>query len=119
MQTGRTQTWRIYNTAALTAAASATTTSALDKRGYAVIGLIVPTIDSAAFTATVSSDNSTFHTLKDGAGTSVSFLTASTGSCAISGGSGFSALEPWPYVKFVFGAAQTSASRALTVVMQG
>lgn len=115
----RVQTLKVYNSVSMTVSASAASSSSLDKRGYSALGLIVPTIDSASIGAYVSSDDSTFVRLEDNAGAHVSFLTASTGSCALSGSSGFDYLEPWPYVKFSFGAAQTGGSRALTAVLQG
>jgi hypothetical protein len=119
MQTPRSQTWRIYTTANLTVSASAAVTSALDKRGFSVVGLVIPTIDSASVSATVSVDGTTYHALKSEAGAAVSFMTASTGSCALSGGSAWAYLEPWPYVKFTLGAGQTGGSRAISAVMQG
>lgn len=109
---------RLYSTATDTMASGATSSTGIDKRGWDAMGLWLPTITSGSVGANVSTDNSTWTRLQTNQGVHVKLYATGTGSCAISGGSAFAALKPWPYV-MVTTAGSQAASRALVWALQG
>lgn len=102
----RAQISRLWKTATTTVPTNGASTTALDKRGFNAVGVVLFTLAaSGAVTFKVSNDNSTYYTLEDPEGTSCGWA-ATTGSCALSCPS---AVQPWPYVKLAYGATQTAS----------
>jgi len=89
----------------------------VDLGGYALMGLIIPTIDSANLTFEVSdATGGTFSTLKDKGGTAVT-VTAGTGGFAVSADD-LAPLAAYRYVKVATSATQT-ADRTFKFILKG
>ncbi len=87
----------------------------IDKRGFAALGVLLPTITSGSVGFAVSGDGTTYVQLDDPPGTALNLGTTS-GCCALSG-SAFEQLAPWPYARLTFGAA--ASTRTATWYVQG
>lgn len=110
MANTRVQTERIHTTKTTTIANGSASTSSCDKGGFTSTGIVIYTLSASATVGfAVSLDDSTYFTLEDPEGTAVGWA-ATTGSCALCAPS---ALEPWPYVKLVYGAAQSASATQL------
>lgn len=93
--------------AVITIATSTTISAETDLEGYAVSGLIIPTIDSANVTFSVSNaSGGTFYTLKDEDGNTIT-ITATTGNFAVAADF-LSCLDAYRYVKVITSQAQGS-----------
>ena len=90
-------------------AQDATTSAAADLEGCAIMGLLIPAIDSANLTFTASNLYAgTYYTVKD-KDASTFTIAAATGSLAISSDD-LTPLAGYRYVKIVASASQTSAA---------
>lgn len=90
--------------------------SAIDKQQFAVVGIILPTLDSGDVTFQVSHDGVTFSALKKIDGTDVS-ITAGTGGFAVSSDD-LAHLAAYGFVKPVTAVVQT-ADREIIFVLAG
>ena len=94
-----------------------TTSAVIDIEGYAVTGLLIPTIDSANLTFTVSNlTGGTYYTVKDMDGSTFT-ITASTGAFAV-GSDDLSPLFGYRFIKVVASAAQTTAAVTFTFTLK-
>ena len=101
-----------------TIAISGTTSGAVDLEDAEILGLILPTLDSAALTFTVSATLAgTYVTLKSQDASTAFTITASTGGCAIESND-LEALKGYRFVKIVAGAAQTTAAVTFTWLLK-
>jgi len=101
-----------------TIAKDGTTSGAVDLEDSDVLGLILPALDNAALTFTVSATLAgTYVTLKSQDASTAFTITASTGSCAIESND-LDALKGYRFVKIVAGAAQTTAARTFTWILK-
>lgn len=101
-------------TATLTIANAATTSDAIDARGYAMFGLVMPAaFTGASITFEVSDDNSTFQALYDQSNVQVSLTVAASRSYDLP-----VELATWPYWRVVSASAE-AAQRALLIVAKG
>ena len=95
-----------------------TTSGAVDLEDAEILGLILPALDNAALTFTVSATLAgTYVTLKSQDASTAFTITASTGACAIESND-LEALKGYRFVKIVAGAAQTTAARIFTWVLK-
>ena len=89
-----------------------------DLEGFAVLGLIIPTITSAAITFKVSKiRGGTYVTVKSQDASTAFTITASTGGCAIESND-LDALKGYRYIKVVSANAQ-AAERTFTWIVKG
>lgn len=90
-----------------------------DLGGFAVLGLLIPTLDSANLTFQVSNlSTGTFYTVKDKGGATALTITAGTGDWAVESGD-LDDLKGYRFVKIVASAAQVTAARTLIWVCKG
>lgn len=100
--------------ATLTIANNATTSDAMDARGYAVFGLVIPSaFTGTSITFTVSDDNTTFQALYDASNAQVTVPVAVSRSYDLP-----AELASWPYWKIVSGSSEGGA-RSLIIVAKG
>jgi len=108
---------RVYGYVTAVIAKDGTTSAEADLEGMTVMGLLIPTIDSANLTFTVcNTTGGTFQTLKAMDGTAHT-ITATTGNFALACDD-LSDLAAYRYVKIVASAAQTTAARTFTWVLK-
>lgn len=94
------------------------TSGAVDLEDCEILGLIIPTLDNAALTFTVSSALAgTYVTLKAKDASTALTITASTGGLAIASND-LEGLKGYRFVKIVAGAAQTTAARTFTWLLK-
>jgi len=92
-----------------TIAISGKTSDAVDLEDAEILGLIIPTITSAALTFTVSATKTgTYVTLKSQDASTAFTITASTGNCAIESND-LEALKGYRFVKIVSAETQAAA----------
>ena len=99
-------------------ASGGTTSPGIDKRGCSMIGIYVPTIDSATITIEASQDGTTYAQMKDATPTVVGQWAASTGAFHLDGDI-LARFAPYPFLRVVLGAAQTGGARTLVVTFFG
>ena len=80
--------------------------------GYRLVGLEIPTVDSATLTISLSTDNVTFRATADSAGTANGAIggAANTGNKFVGVPEALSLLTEGRHVKITMGAAQTSGA---------
>jgi len=94
------------------------TSAAADLEGYAVSGLLIPTIDSGNLTFTVSNlVAGTYYTVKDMDGSTFT-ITAGAGAFAV-GSDDLSPLFGYRFIKVVAATAQTTAAVTFTFTVKG
>ena len=104
-----------YTTCAI--AQEGSTSSVADVEGYAICGLLIPTLDSANLTFTVcNTSDGTFQTVKD-KDASAHQVAAATGNFALSSDD-LTPLAGYRYIKIVADASQDSAERTFTFVLK-
>jgi len=95
-----------------------TTSAAADLEGYGITGLLIPTIDSANLTFTVSNLLAgTYYTVKDMDGSTFT-ITAGTGNLAV-GADDLSPLLGYRFIKIVSSATQSTAAVTFTFTVKG
>ena len=95
-----------------------TTSAVADVEGYGITGLLIPTINSANLTFTVSNlTGGTYYTVKDSDGLTFT-ITASTGNFAV-GADELSPLFGYGFIKVVASAAQTTDAVTFTFTVKG
>uniref|UniRef100_A0A6M3JQW3 Uncharacterized protein n=1 Tax=viral metagenome TaxID=1070528 RepID=A0A6M3JQW3_9ZZZZ len=105
-----------YNTCVI--ADEGTTSAAVDTEGYGITGLLIPTIDTANLTFTVSNlSDGTFYTVKDMDGSTFT-ITAGTGAFAV-GSDDLSPLFGYRFIKVVSSATQSTAAVTFTFTLKG
>jgi len=98
-------------------AKNGSTSAVADIEGYAITGLLIPTIDTGNITFTVSNlVGGTYYTLKDMDGATFT-ITAGTGAFAV-GSDDLSPLFGYRFIKVV-SAAQTTAAVTFTFTVKG
>jgi len=95
-----------------------TTSATADIEGYSITGLLIPTIDSANLTFTVSNlVAGTYYTVKDMDGSTFT-ITAGTGAFAV-GSDDLSPLFGYRFIKVVSSATQSAAAVTFTFTVKG
>lgn len=95
-----------------------TVSTIADLEGFAVLGLLIPTITSATLTFQVAKERTgTYYTVKSIDASTAFTIAASTGACAVESND-LEALKGYRFIKIVAGASQ-GAERTLTFVVKG
>lgn len=100
-----------------TVAANGTTSTGVELEAYDILGLDVPTIDSATFKLQVQCDGTNWRDVYDSTGTQQCVWTASTGARFLSASSLMHIIGA-KKVRIVLGASQTGGARTFTWVVK-
>lgn len=96
-----------------------TDSAVVDIQGFTVMGLLIPTLDSANLTFKVSNlSDGTFYTVKDKGGASSLTIAAGTGAFAVES-TDLDDLRGYRYIQIIASAGQTTAARTFTWVLKG
>lgn len=96
-----------------------TDSAVVDIQGFAVVGLLIPTIDTANLTFKVSNlSDGDFYTVKDKGGASSLTIATGTGAFAVES-TDLDDLRGYRYIQIIASAGQTTADVTFVFVLKG